>query len=163
MKIRIPTGAKRAPSDPKDLAKDAVKTWEEEKKLLNSMQAQFEDEFPEAQKFLSGIAEQTDALNDAMEVAKEKVREAEMTVGGFKFTRAFAAAGYDKKTLPRTFGKSSIPGEVFESLLEGGHVAEIKLDKTSVAWAAQNPTLAEELQGSWDDKKEQTPRITPPK
>jgi hypothetical protein len=144
-------------------AEVAVALYAEERRVLDSMRADFGEEYPDADEALNDIKQQEDSVHHTIATAKTKVGLAKLSVGDFTCTRSYSQAGYDDKKLTDTLNGMKSPGSLFEHLLNAGVIKEIKVDKAaSAAFAAANPKLAKKLDDAWQSKTELTPRVTVP-
>lgn len=92
----------KAKVTPLDEAKEAVKTFDEQRAKWGDMREEFRDEFPDAQLMLDKIEDQHVAAEIALGKAKAAVKKAKQSVGEFKFIQPKSSPGYVNEELLRT-------------------------------------------------------------
>ena len=147
---------------PETEAKAAVELFEEELKNLETMKEDFQQSYPEAQQALEYIKHQEDLVMDKMAAAKILVAAVKKTIGDFKCQIKHKQAHYDD-TLFTALAGDQEDGDTIVSLINGGHIKKITLDKSATTWFARNPAASERYLTAWQEKKEMTPAITVPK
>lgn len=150
-------------------AQEMVGKFEEEYRELQRMKEEFSKSFPEADMALQSIKEQEDLVNESIKEAHFAVQVAKESVGSFKCTRKFAAAGYNQDAFTEICSSLEDPSIIIDLITEGVIKAIVPDNGTrkaagkAVTFLAQHPDLAELFLSAWQDEVEKTPAVTDPK
>lgn len=168
-----PVGKSKTNSKPKNTAlstaREAVEKYESEYAELQEMKTDWAGRHPDAAKELMGIRMQEDLVNEAVKEAHVAVQQAKESVGPFKCSRRWAAAGYNKDDFTKICGSLDDPSVIIQLIAEGVIKAIVPDNGTrssagkAVTFLAQHPELAELFLSAWEDEVEKTPAVTDPK
>lgn len=147
-----------------DQAKQAVKEFEVQRRMLDDMRRDWEDNYPEASLARRDVLEQEDRVENAVKIAKPLVAAAKEDVGDFKAKRKFSSPKYDAAEVARIVAQHEAGLTILKEMLDDGVVKVIDLDKDhAIAWFAQRPSFSEVFQSAFREKEEMTTAVTVPK
>lgn len=155
---------KKKESAAKGAAQEAVQEYETQRRVLNEMREQWDDNFPEARLAKEDILRQEDFVEDTIKKAKPLVSAAKETVGEFIAKRKFSKPHYDTEAVTKLLGEFENGPEIFGAMLEAGIIKVVDLQReAAVAWFAQNPEMAEAFVDAFCEEAEMTTAVTVPK
>ncbi len=162
----LPTKPPVAPSQmsAKAAAEAAVKEYEAQRKVLDTMRSDWEENHPEAFQERQDVLHQEDVVTETIKTAKPLVSAAAVTVGGFKCVTKNSTAAYNNETVSRLLAGQDNCGELFEYLLKNGVLESVVIDKkVAPAWMARNPEYSELFETAWEKSKPLGSAVTVPK
>lgn len=162
----LPTKPPVAPDkvSAKDAAVAAVKEYEAQRKILDTMRVDWREDYSEAVGAFEDILHQEDEVTTAIKTAKPLVSAAGVTVGEFKCVKKNSTPAYNDGTASSILAELDNCGEIFEHLLRNGVIASVVIDKkVATAWMARNPDYAKVFEAAWEESKSLGAAVTVPK
>jgi len=144
-------------------AEKAVAKFEKQLEVLQTMKAEFEEQFPDAFQAYQQILQQEDVVRACVSTAHGLVQQVKETIGPFSCTRKWSSPGYDGETIAILLAQMEERAEIMQAMLDAGVIKEIGLAREATAFFAQNPRYAKLVKPAWQDKKEKTAAVTDPK
>lgn len=145
-------------------ARKAVEQFENERRVLHEMVADWVTNFPEAHLARQEILEQEDIVNAAIAKAKPLVAKAKQSIGDFTATRKYKNAHYDESEVMRILSSLENRLELINEMIDSGVVKALSLDTdATIAWFAQRPGYASTFQPAFKERAEQTCAVGVPK
>ena len=169
-KPKKPTGLPKPQSEkdktntPLSQAKKAVQEYEVQRRVLDEMRKDWEENYPEALLAQRDVLEQEDRVHNAIKIAKPLVAAAKETVGDFKAQPKFSRPRYDATEVTKIVSSHKSGIEILREMLDDGVVKVIDLNGDhAIAWFAVRPEYSEVFQPAFREKEEMTTAVTVPK
>lgn len=142
----------------KEHAERLVAAFHEKREIYDNARAEFEVEYPDADRFLKKVDNLRHEAVNAAEAAKAAVREAEVSIGEFTYRQNKAKAYLDGQKALSLILEARVASELssdecmglIESLYNKGVINGLSVDaEQSRKWQQRYPQEAEQLEDAW--------------
>jgi hypothetical protein len=147
--------------DVKGIAREAVEKYSKLRIELDSMEADFSANFPEASAEINAIRDFKDNVQKAIDQAKELVRAAGESIGEFIYTPKSSKACYNPDAILKICAETG-NASLLLAMAKAGFMKMSLEASAAILFFDMNPELKELVKSTWEERKPLTPSIKTP-